>query len=172
MCHGCGPTGLARSRDQCGRCQLMKSSKSARGLSFSAKKMRCPVLCAGLPVFSGVLRARCVAYRRNTDCTTVAREFHVSPCEEDRDRMEIRFVSSLTPEDENLFAPALLKAVGALLDQLPIAYTVRIETTGSQVFQHTHTAPDPEPSRDTVENPARGLDGAIGFPAFQRFART
>jgi len=52
--------------------------------------------------------------------------------------MEIRFISSLTAEDENTFAPALLKAVGALLDQLPIAYTMRIETTGAQVFQHTH----------------------------------
>jgi hypothetical protein len=52
--------------------------------------------------------------------------------------MEIRFVSSLTAEDENFFAPALLKAIGALLDQLPIAYTMRIETTGAQVFQHTH----------------------------------
>jgi hypothetical protein len=52
--------------------------------------------------------------------------------------MEIRFISSLTAEDENMFAPALLKAVGTLLDQLPIAYTIRIETTGAQVFQHTH----------------------------------
>ena len=52
--------------------------------------------------------------------------------------MEIRFISSLTDEDENLFAPALLKAVVTLLDQLPIAYTMRIETTGAQVFQHTH----------------------------------
>lgn len=52
--------------------------------------------------------------------------------------MEIRFVSSLTAEDENFFAPALLRAIGALLDQLPIAYTLRIETTGAQVFQHTH----------------------------------
>jgi hypothetical protein len=52
--------------------------------------------------------------------------------------MDIRFVSSLTAEDENAFAPALLKAIGALLDQLPIAYTVRIETTGAQVLQHTH----------------------------------
>ena len=57
--------------------------------------------------------------------------------------MEIRFISSLTAEDENLFAPALLKAVGALLDQLPIAYTMRIETTGAQVFQHTHAATEP-----------------------------
>ena len=52
--------------------------------------------------------------------------------------MEIRFISSLTAEDENMFAPALLKAVGTLLDQLPIAYTMRIETTGAQVFQHSH----------------------------------
>jgi hypothetical protein len=55
--------------------------------------------------------------------------------------MEIRFVSSLTAEDENLFAPALLKALGAILDQLPIAYTLRIETTGAEVFQHAHAAP-------------------------------
>jgi hypothetical protein len=56
--------------------------------------------------------------------------------------MEIRFVSSLTAQDENLFAPGLLKAIGAILDQLPIAYTVRIETTGSQVFQHTNAGPE------------------------------
>lgn len=56
--------------------------------------------------------------------------------------MDIRFISSLNPEDENAFAPALLKAVTALLDQFPIAYTLRIETTGAQVFQHTHPAFD------------------------------
>lgn len=52
--------------------------------------------------------------------------------------MDIRFISSLTAEDENAFAPALLKAAGAILDQFPIAYTLRVETTGAQVFQHTH----------------------------------
>ena len=73
--------------------------------------------------------------------------------------MEIRFISSLTAEDENLFAPALLKAVGALLDQLPIAYTVRIETTGEQVFQHTHAGaedgskPAPEKRSPTLTGP-------------------
>jgi hypothetical protein len=65
--------------------------------------------------------------------------------------MDIRFVSSLTAEDENAFAPALLKAIGALLDQLPIAYTVRIETTGSQVFQHTHSG---DSGRTAVESAA------------------
>lgn len=62
--------------------------------------------------------------------------------------MDIRFISSLTAEDENAFAPALLKAVGAILDQFPIAYTLRVETTGAQVFQHTHhsfeTTPAPQ----------------------------
>ncbi|MEP7242428.1 MAG: hypothetical protein ABI885_01950, partial [Gammaproteobacteria bacterium] len=39
---------------------------------------------------------------------------------------------------EKLFAPGLLKAIAAILDQLPIAYTVRIETTGADIFQHAH----------------------------------
>jgi hypothetical protein len=56
--------------------------------------------------------------------------------------MDIRFISTLTAEDENTFAPALLRAIGSLLDQLPIAYTIRIETTGAQVLQHTHPAID------------------------------
>ena len=64
--------------------------------------------------------------------------------------MDIRFVSTLTSEDEKLFAPALLKAVAALLDQLPIAYTVRIETTGADVFQHAHAAAVEEPVRAEI----------------------
>jgi hypothetical protein len=72
--------------------------------------------------------------------------------------MDIRFISSLTAEDENLFAPALLKAVGALLDQLPIAYTIRIETTGSQVFQHTHAA-----ASDSAHPPVDGFDVRAGL---------
>jgi hypothetical protein len=74
--------------------------------------------------------------------------------------MEIRFISSLTAEDENQFAPALLKAVGMLLDQLPIAYTMRIQTTGAQVFQHTHTH-DPAPPKGTS---ADGDGQPVGHP--------
>jgi hypothetical protein len=69
--------------------------------------------------------------------------------------MDIRFVSSLTADDENLYAPALLKAIGALLDQLPIAYTLRIETSGSQVFQHSHTG----------DHGSRWTDRAEGGPS-------
>lgn len=82
--------------------------------------------------------------------------------------MEIRFISSLTADDEAMFAPAVLKAVSALLDQLPIAYTIRIETSGAQVYQHTHVAPEPvdpgHPSRNafaesTVNHAFRGVGG-------------
>ena len=52
--------------------------------------------------------------------------------------MDIRFISTLTADDEGQMAPALMNAVTALLDALPIAYTLRIETLGAQVFQHTH----------------------------------
>lgn len=70
--------------------------------------------------------------------------------------MDIRFISSLTADDENAFAPALLKAVGAILDQFPIAYTVRIETTGAQVFQHAH------PSFEAQLTPPRVPVSAVG----------
>ncbi len=75
--------------------------------------------------------------------------------------MEIRFVSSLTAEDENFFAPALLKAIGALLDQLPIAYTVRIETTGAQVFQHTNAGPEERLKASAFETAGTALASSI-----------
>jgi hypothetical protein len=67
--------------------------------------------------------------------------------------MEIRFISSLTADDENAFAPALIKAVAALLDQLPIAYTMRVQTTGAQVFQHTHAGFDTPLGSDHASEP-------------------
>ena len=51
--------------------------------------------------------------------------------------MEIHFISTLTPEDEDRVAPAVLKTVEAILEQLPIAYTLRIATATGHVFQHT-----------------------------------
>lgn len=77
--------------------------------------------------------------------------------------MEIRFISSLTAEDENLFAPAVLKAVSALLDQLPIAYSIRIETTGALALQHTH-AGAPTHVRDEEPEQFEGA-GAPPWPA-------
>jgi len=45
--------------------------------------------------------------------------------------MNIRLVSTLTPEDESLMAPALLKALSGILDMLPIAYAIRVNTSDS-----------------------------------------
>ena len=53
--------------------------------------------------------------------------------------MNIRFVSSLTPQDEERIAPGVINALSMLLDQLPLAYTLRIETADGKVFQHAHT---------------------------------
>jgi hypothetical protein len=82
---------------------------------------------------------------RNVDC-----KFVTGPFAEDYRPMEIRFISSLTAEDEEVFAPAVLKAASAFLDQLPIAYTLRIETSGAQVFQHTHVKPEHLDVAETV----------------------
>jgi hypothetical protein len=61
--------------------------------------------------------------------------------------MHIRFISGLTAEEEDELAPALLQSVATLLDRFPLAYTLRIETSGNQVYQHT------QPARPTAEPP-------------------
>ena len=67
--------------------------------------------------------------------------------------MDIRFISTLTAEDEAQMAPALLQAVTSLLDALPIAYTLRVETLGAQVFHHTHPSALPEAAADIGRHP-------------------
>jgi hypothetical protein len=62
--------------------------------------------------------------------------------------VNIRFTSSLTDHDENAIAPALLKAVVSLLDALPLAYVIRIDTSDSQVYQHSRPL-EPHESVDT-----------------------
>lgn len=49
--------------------------------------------------------------------------------------MVIRFISTLTPDDETTVAPALLRAVGHLLAPFPISYSMRIETTAGDVVE-------------------------------------
>ena len=66
--------------------------------------------------------------------------------------MNIRFTSSLTAEDENILAPAVIAALSSILDLLPIAYMIRIDTSDSQVYQHSgpdrgQVTVDPVPER-------------------------
>ena len=57
--------------------------------------------------------------------------------------MDIHFISTLTPEDEDRYAPMVLAAVRAILESMPISYAVRIVTANGKSVQHTKSdAPD------------------------------
>ena len=62
--------------------------------------------------------------------------------------MQIAFVSSLTAEDEILFARSFMTAIGSVLDVLPIAYSIRITTSSGAEFDRTRG-----PSGDAQEPP-------------------
>lgn len=64
--------------------------------------------------------------------------------------VHIRFTSTLTAEDENRIAPAVLGGVARLLELLPIAYVLQIETTDGQVYQSTALANGHPPEGDAV----------------------
>ena len=53
--------------------------------------------------------------------------------------MDIHFISSLTPDDEDRLAPAVLEALKPMLGLMPIAYTIRIRTASNRIYQHTQT---------------------------------
>jgi hypothetical protein len=55
--------------------------------------------------------------------------------------MDIRIVSSLTPEDEERIAPAVLAPICSILNRMPIAYTIQITTTNRRLFQHSSNEP-------------------------------
>ena len=59
--------------------------------------------------------------------------------------MDIRFVSTLTAEDEERVAEALLAGLVALLEGLPITYALRIETAGAKVFQQINMSDSEHP---------------------------
>ena len=68
--------------------------------------------------------------------------------------MDIHFISSLTPDDEDSLAPALLAAIKPMLELMPIAYTVRIRTSSNTVYQHTRTELETADA-DSVDSVAR-----------------
>ncbi len=64
--------------------------------------------------------------------------------------VQIRFTSTLTAEDENRIAPVVLSGVARLLELLPIAYVLQIETTDGQVYRSTALAKDHPPEGEAV----------------------
>jgi len=51
--------------------------------------------------------------------------------------MDIHFISTLTPEDEDRYAPMVLAAVKAILEPMPISYAVRVVTANGVSVSHT-----------------------------------
>jgi hypothetical protein len=70
--------------------------------------------------------------------------------------VDITLTSTLTAEDENLIAPAILKAVTNILDHLPIAYRVRIDTSDLQCYQHSGPDRTRHPSKGRLLLPLFG----------------
>jgi hypothetical protein len=52
--------------------------------------------------------------------------------------MDIHFVSTLTPEDEDRLAVVIVETVKAMLSNLPLSYKLRIETIGHRLREHEH----------------------------------
>jgi hypothetical protein len=77
--------------------------------------------------------------------------------------MDIHFVSTLTPEDEDQYAQAVLNAIRALLDLTPIAYTLRIETANSRVFQIAKSEPRAEGASEDMEGDTTFVPGRVTF---------
>ena len=71
--------------------------------------------------------------------------------------MDIRVVSSLTPEDETRLAPSLMAALTHLLDQLPICYTLRVETAAGKSLSHSHAPVEVVVGADSSDFPADAL---------------
>jgi hypothetical protein len=68
--------------------------------------------------------------------------------------MDIHFISTLTPEDEDRYAPMVLAAVRAILEPMPISYAVRIVTANGHAVQHTKSDAPAEPA-DAGVTPSR-----------------
>ena len=72
--------------------------------------------------------------------------------------MRIEITSTLTQDDENRMAVAVLKALSGLLDMLPIAYMIRVETTDEHVLQHMNAQmPTWDPVNGVTVEPARPI---------------
>jgi len=78
--------------------------------------------------------------------------------------VNLRFTSTLTHEHENLMAEGLMRAIVGFLDLLPVAYSLRIDTSDSHVFEKTRvegrraveTAPRPPEENGSHQRPKNG----------------
>ena len=55
--------------------------------------------------------------------------------------MQIRFISTLTTEDEARLAQMIVDTAKALLANFPLGYMLRVETADAKLFEHNKVAP-------------------------------
>jgi hypothetical protein len=82
--------------------------------------------------------------------------------------MQIRFISTLTAEDEARVAEMIVDTAKALLAHSPLGYMLRIETTDAKLFEHNKVAP----SATTVSDLSRPRQAKVhniesGGPSFK-----
>ena len=76
--------------------------------------------------------------------------------------MEIIFVSSLDPAEEERLASVLLATVNAMLADTPLAYTLRIRTSSQKLFQQSH-AGVLTPADQTARASTAALHGGVAM---------
>jgi hypothetical protein len=72
--------------------------------------------------------------------------------------VHIEVTSTLTQEDENRIAPAVLKLLSGILEMLPVAYMVRIETTDQHVLEQVN------PQLSSLDTAAQASAGDLARP--------
>jgi len=78
--------------------------------------------------------------------------------------VDIRLISSFVDDDEDRFAPVLLKAIADLLSESPVAYSLQIETTRGRMFRRSRAAPElPAPMMPRRVRPKLGSPLAHPF---------
>lgn len=70
--------------------------------------------------------------------------------------MKIDFVSSLTPDDEMRIIGKFVGRLVEILDQLPIAYSLRVKGASGEVFDHSH-CPGEGPAEGSGALPPPGI---------------
>ncbi len=81
--------------------------------------------------------------------------------------MDIHFISTLTPDDEDRLAVMIVEVAKGVLGTFPISYKLRVETTGHRLCEHEQIGP----AGDALpESPLRGRPTPIPF--LERAVRT
>jgi hypothetical protein len=73
--------------------------------------------------------------------------------------LDIRVISSLTPEDEARYATALVKIISAVLESAPASFAVHVQLADGSVVQH-HEAPHDAASHGPASASPRALVNA------------